>query len=71
MHQSKINLQSAFNQSEIRKTSPYGIKIDKHRRQVAVVIVSAMKILGEQKHNRKTVYYGKEKIRISFTKKRS
>ena len=51
MHQSKINLQSAFNQSEVGKTSPYWIKIDEHCRHTAIVIVSAMKLLEKQQEN--------------------
>ena len=56
MHKFKINLQSAFNKSEVGKTSPDWFKIDEHYRHSAIVIVSAMKLLGEQKQNRKTVY---------------
>ena len=61
MHQSKICFQSAFNQSEVAKTSPDWIKIDEHCRHTAIVIVSAMKLFGEQKQTRKTVYKSKEK----------
>ena len=53
MHKFKINLQPAFNKSEAEKTSPNWIKIDEHYRHTAIVIVSAMKLLGEQKQNRK------------------
>ena len=55
MHQSKINLQSAFQQSELAKTCSDWIKIDKDCRHTARVIVIAMKILGEQQQNRKAV----------------
>ena len=48
MQQSKINFLSAFNQPEIGKTSPAWIKIDEHFRHTAIVIVSAMKLLGGQ-----------------------
>ena len=51
MHKFKINLQSAFNKSEVGETSPDWIKIDEHYRHTAIVIVSAMKLLGEQKQN--------------------
>ena len=61
MHQSKISFQSAFNQSEYTKTSPDWIKIDEHCRHTAIVIFSAMKLFGEQKQTRKTVYKSKEK----------
>ena len=64
----KINLQSAFNKSEVVKTTPDWIKINEYYRHTAIVIVSALKLLGEQKQNRKTVYQKKQK-RISFTKK--
>ena len=56
MYKFKINLQSAFNKSENGKTSPDWIKIDEHYRHAAIVIVSAMKLLVEQKKNRKTVH---------------
>ena len=56
MHKFKINLQSAFNKSEDGKTSPDWIKIDKNYRHTAIVIVSAMKLSGEQEKNKKTVY---------------
>ena len=56
MHKFKINLQSAFNKSEVSKSSPGWIKIDEHYRHTYIVIVSAMKPLGEQKQSRKTVY---------------
>ena len=56
MHKFKINLQAASNKSEVGKTNPDRIKIDEHYRQTAIVIVIAMKLLGEQKQNRKTVY---------------
>ena len=68
MHKFKINLQSAFNKSEVGKTSPDWIKIDEHYRHTAIVIVSALKLLGEQKQNRKTVYQS-QKIEIFFTRK--
>ena len=45
----KINLQSALNKSEVGKTSPDWIKIDEHYRHTAIVIVSAMKLIREQK----------------------
>ena len=56
MHQSKINLQSALNQSEVGKRSPDWIKIHYHCRHTAMVVVSAINLLGEQKQNRKTVH---------------
>ena len=56
MHKFKIILQSDFNKSEVGKTSPDWIKIEEHYRHTAIFIVSAMKLLGEQKTNRKTVY---------------
>ena len=56
MHKFKINLQSAFNKSEVGKTSSDCNKKDEHNRNTAIVIVSAMKLLGEQKQNMKTVY---------------
>ena len=56
MNKFKINLQSAFNKSQVGKTSPDWIKIDEHYKHTAIVIVSAMKLFGEQKQNRKTVY---------------
>ena len=49
MHKFKINLQSAFNKSEVGKTNPDWIKIDEHFRHTAIVIVSAMKLSVEQK----------------------
>ena len=49
MHKFKINLQSALSKSEVGKTSPDWIKIDKHYRHTAIVIVSAMKLIREQK----------------------
>ena len=55
MHNFKTNLQSAFNKSEVGKTSPHWIKIDEHYRHTAIVIVSAMKLLGERKQKGKTV----------------
>ena len=56
MHKFKTNLQSAFNKSEFGKTSPDWIKINELHRHTAIVVVSAMKLSGEQKQNRKTVY---------------
>ena len=56
MHKFKINIQSAFNKSEVDKTSPEWIKIDEHYRHTAIVTVSAIKQLAEQTQNRKTVY---------------
>ena len=56
MHKFKINPQSAFNKSKVSKTSPDWIKLDEHHRHTAIVIVSAMKLLGEQRQNSKTVY---------------
>ena len=53
MHQFKINHQSAFNKLEVGKTSPDWIKIDEHYRNTARVIVSAMKLSGEKKQNKK------------------
>ena len=55
MHQTKIDLQSTCNQSELGRICPDWIKIDEHCRHIAIVVVSAMKIL-KQKQNRKTVY---------------
>ena len=55
-HKFKINLQSAFNKSEVGKTSPGWIKKDEHYRHTKIVIVSAMNPLGVQKQSRKTVY---------------
>ena len=49
MHKFKINLQPAFIKSEVGKTSSDWIKIEEHYRHTAIVIVSAMKPLGEQK----------------------
>ena len=49
MQKFKINLQSALNKSEVQKTSSDWIKIDEHYRHTAIVIVSAMKLIGEQK----------------------
>ena len=51
MHQTKINLQPAFTQSEVGKTNPDWI--DEHCKQTA--IVNAMKLI-EQKQNGKIVY---------------
>ena len=56
MHKFKINLQSAFKKLGVDKTSPDWIKIDEHYWHTAIVIVSAMKLLGEKKQNRETVY---------------
>ena len=56
MHKFKINLQSAFNKSEVGKTSPDWTKIYEHHTHTVIVIVSARKLSGEQKQNKKTVY---------------
>ena len=56
MHKFKKNLQSAFNKSEVGKTSPDWIKIIEHYRHTAIVFVSAMKLSGEQNQKRKIVY---------------
>ena len=55
MHKTKNNLQPAFNQSEVGKINPDRIKTDENCRHTATIIVSAMKLIGEQKLNRKTV----------------
>ena len=47
MHKFKIILKSALNKSEVGKTSPDWIKIGEHYRHTAIVIVSAMKLIGE------------------------
>ena len=49
MHKFKTDLQSALNKSEVGKTSPHWIKIDEHYRHTTIVIVSAMKLIREQK----------------------
>ena len=49
MHKFKINLQSALNKSEAGKKSSDGIKIDEHYKHTAIVNVSAMKLIREQK----------------------
>ena len=56
MHKFKINLQSAHNKSEVGKTSPYWKEIDEHYRHTSIVIVSAMKLIREQKEKTKPVY---------------
>ena len=57
--QSKINHKPAF---KTNKRIPDWITIDEHCRHTARVIVSAMKLIGEKKQNRKIVYSSKEKI---------
>ena len=70
MHKSKINLQSALNKSEAGKTSPDQIKLDQHCRHTAIVIVSAMKLIREQKRKRK-LFIKVRKKKQNFLHKKS
>ena len=64
MHKFEINLQSAFNKSEVDKTSSDWIEIDEHNKHTVIVIVSDMKLLGEQKQNRKNILKVYKKNRL-------